>query len=261
VGLVRDAVIAWQVQRDLYDPIAPGVYWLLPVVAETYDGRLNDVHGFHVKAEHVYSALDGARPGPVREGNVGGGTGMICHGFKGGTGTASRRLPEAQGGYTVGALVQANHGRREDFRIAGRTLAQEFSDIPSAFVDQPDAAHEAGSIIAIIATDAPLLPHQLKRIARRAPLGLARLGSNGEHYSGDLFLAFSTGNSRVFRRQGVSVVDMLANDVMTPLFAATIQAVEEAILNALVAARTMTGINGNTAYALPGERLRDLFSR
>jgi L-aminopeptidase/D-esterase-like protein len=169
-------------------------------------------------------------------------------------------LSDEYGGYTVGVLVQANHGLRSDFQIAGIRVGKEFADIPSCYEKHP-VAREAGSIIAVVATDAPLLPHQLKRLARRVPLGIARLGSNGEHYSGDIFLAFSTANPNVFRRTGVAAAQLLANDQMTPLFAATVQAVEEAVLNALVAAQTLTGINGNIAYALPHDRLRDLFSR
>jgi L-aminopeptidase/D-esterase-like protein len=258
VGVARDAVVAWQVRNDLYDPLAPGVFWLLPVVAETYDGHLNDIYGYHIKPEHVFAALDGARPGPVAEGNVGGGTGMICHEFKGGTGTASRLLPDEYGGYTVGVLVQANHGLRADFQVAGVPVGKELADVPTSYEKHP-VAREAGSIIAVVATDAPLLPHQLKRLARRVPMGIARLGSSGEHYSGDIFIAFSTANPHVFRRTGVAAAQVLANDQMTPLFAAVVQAVEEAVLNALVAARTLTGINGNTAHALPHDRLRRLF--
>ena len=186
---------------------------------------------------------------------------MTCHDFKGGTGTASRKLANEHGGYTVGVLVQANHGLRQDFQIAGIPVGKELADIPSCYENLHPGAREAGSIIAVLATDAPLLPHQLKRLARRVPLGISRLGSNGEHYSGDIFLAFSTANPQVFRRAGVAGAQMLANDQMTPLFAATVQAMEEAVLNALVAARTLTGIHGNTAYGLPHDRLRELFKR
>jgi D-aminopeptidase len=260
IGVARDAVIAWQVENKLYHPLSPEIFWLLPVVAETYDGRLNDIHGFHVKPEHVIAALDGAKTGQVAEGNVGGGTGMICHEFKGGTGTASRVLHKQQGGYTVGVLLQANHGSRSDLRVAGIPVGKMLSDIPSAYAKLPPDLAGMGSIIVVIATDAPLLPHQLKRIARRAPMGIARLGSNGEHYSGDIFIAFSTANPGSFQREGLSIVETLANDSMNPLFAATAQAVEEAILNALVAAQTMTGVDGNKAYALPHDRLRQVMS-
>ena len=265
IGAVHEAAAAWQIKHGLYAPLASGAFWLLPVVAETYDGWLSDIHGFHIQAEHVFAALDGAAPGPVSEGNVGGGTGMICHGFKGGTGSASRRLPDELGGYTLGVLVQANHGQRQDLRIAGVRVGQALADVPNPFSTRtadpiPPAAGDTGSIIAVIATDAPLLPHQLKRLARRAPLGMARLGCSGGHYSGDIFLAFSTANPGAFQRQGVISANMLSNDQMSPLFDAAVQCVEEAIVNALVAARTMTGVDGHTVYALPHDRLRKLFA-
>jgi D-aminopeptidase len=261
VGVARDAVIAWQMENQLYREISPGTFWLLPVVAETYDGHLNDIHGFHIRQEHVFAALDGARPGPVAEGNVGGGTGMICHEFKGGTGTASRQLSTGQGGYTFGVLVQANHGLREDLRIDGVRIGERCTDIPSSYESNTPGEREAGSIIAVVATDAPLLPQQLKRIARRVPLAIARLGSNGEHYSGDIFIAFSTANPGIFQRSGTADVQMVSNDLMSPMFAATVQAAEEAVVNALVAAETLTGIDGNTGYALPHDRLRSIFGR
>jgi len=252
VGAVRDAVIAYRVQRLKADPA--GIWWSLPVVAETYDGYLNDINGFHVKAEHVFAALDGARPGMVAEGNVGGGTGMICYEFKGGIGTASRRLSDRQGGYTVGVLVQANHGGRWQLRIAGVPVGREI----------PDGAlgrRETGSIIIVIATDAPLLPHQLKRLARRAALGLARTGSVSGDGSGDLFVAFST----VSPERGVGVrnprVEFLEPHRMDPLFEATVQATEEAIVNALVAAETMTGVDGRTVVAVPHDRLREVLRK
>lgn len=263
VGVVRDAVISWQVQNKLYDPVAQEIFWIMPVVAETYDGHLNDINGFHVKPEHVFAALDGAAGGPVAEGNVGSGTGMVCHEFKGGIGTASRRLDDKAGGYTVGVLVQANHGVREDLTIAGMPVGERIplSEVPTGWLYKALAARGAGSIIVVVATDAPLLPHQLKRIARRVPLGIARVGSHGENGSGDIFVAFSTANSGAAGRSGVKPVSMLPNDQMNPLFVAAVQAVEEAIVNALVAARTISGIYGNTAYALPHDRLRSLLQR
>jgi len=261
VGVVRDAVLAWQNQNGLYNSLAGGHYWHLPVVAETYDGVLNDINGFHVKTEHVFSALDGASGGPVAEGAVGGGTGMICCEFKGGIGTSSRQVAIEDETYTLGILVQANHGTRQELRIAGVPVGQE---IPTSIVPSPSmtgGTREMGSIIVLIATDAPLLPHQLKRLARRVPMGMARLGSHGGHYSGDIFLAFSTANPGAAKRSGVAQLAMLSNDLMTPFFEATVQGVEEAILNALISAETTTGIEGRVAYALPHQRLRELLER
>jgi L-aminopeptidase/D-esterase-like protein len=260
VGVVRDAVIAWVHEQELYDPVSPGVWWSLPVVAETYDGALNDINGFHVAREHVSAALNGASSGPVEEGNVGGGTGMVCHRFKGGIGTASRQLGAGRGGYTVAALVQANHGARPTLTIAGVPVGREITDL------LPDlrATHSTlggGSIIGVVATDAPLLPHQLKRLARRVPLGIARMGGMGANSSGDIFIAFSTANPGAARRTGISALEMLPNDRMTPLLEATVYATEEAIVNALVAAQTMTGINGNTVHGLPHDRLGQVLSR
>src|SRR6476620_8529576 len=228
VGTVRDAVIAWRIKHGF-----TGEYpWSLPVVAETYDGWLNDINGFHVKTEDAVHALDDAQSGPVTEGNVGGGTGMICNEFKGGIGTASRRLDAKHGGYTIGVLVQCNYGVRPNLRIAGVPVGLEIPE---------HAAYEkeSGSIIVVVATDAPLLPHQLKRLARRVPLGLARTGSISGNGSGDIFIAFSTANPDAARPGQVSRVEMLPLDRMDPLFEATVQATEEAIVNALVAARTM----------------------
>lgn len=257
VGVVRDAVIAWQVENKLYDPVAPGVFWNLPVVAETYDGGLNDINGFHVKPHHVFAALDSAASGSVTEGAVGGGTGMICHGFKGGIGTASRKLSETEGGYTVGVLVQANHGKRQHFTVAGVPVGKEITDLTVEIHQNQPYPPGAGSIIIILATDAPLLPHQLKRLARRIPIGMGRVGTVGNQTSGDIFMAFSTANPGAAKRGGVADLNMLSNDAIDPLFEATVQATEEAILNAVVAARTVVGINGNTAHALPHDRLRD----
>ena len=254
VGVARDATIEWQYANELFDPLpdAPDVFWSLPVVAETYDGGLNDINGFHVTREHVFSALESAKPGPVAEGNVGGGTGMICHQFKGGIGTSSRVVRIADQEYTLGILVQANYGLRETLTIAGVPLGDELSDLMPEFrrTDQ-----ETGSIIVVVATDAPLLPHQLKRIARRVPLGIAKLGGYASNGSGDIFIAFSTANAGAAARTGDIEVRMLPNDAISPLFLATAQATEEAIVNAMIAAETMTGINGNTVFALPHDRL------
>ena len=257
VGIVRDAVVAWLYQESLIDPIFAGVSWSLPVVAETYDGGLNDINGFHVTQEHVFAALNRTSTGPVAEGNVGGGTGMICHQFKGGIGTASRKLEDERGGTTIGVLVQANYGSRHTLTIAGVPVGREIADLKPVFHRQP---HGPGgsSIIVVVATDAPLLPHQLKRLARRVPLGIARVGGMGANSSGDIFIAFSTANPGAAQRRGVSKVEMLANDQMTPLFEGTVHATEEAIINALVAAETMGGINDNTVYALPHDRLQQV---
>jgi len=258
VGIVRDAVIEWLVRKGFeFD-------WSLPIVAETWDGALNDINGFHVTKQHAFAALDSARGGPVAEGNVGGGTGMICNQFKGGIGTASRRLPPATGGYTVGVLVQCNYGSRARLSIAGVPVGQEIPDllpcrdsIPGMPVTGRRCADaDKGSIIIVIATDAPLLPHQLKRIAKRASLGVGRLGGLGGNPSGDIFVAFSTANPGAAKPDANVSVTMVPNERITPLFEATVQATEEAIVNAMVAAETMTGVNGLRVYALPHERLR-----
>jgi L-aminopeptidase/D-esterase-like protein len=260
VGVVRDVVVAWMCEEGLYDPVHAGAFWLLPVVAETYDGHLNDINGFHIKRDHVFAALNNASTGPVAEGNVGGGTGMRCHGFKGGIGTASRELANDRGSYTVGVLVQANHGTRNNLTIAGVPVGREITDLqPVLHYGIRDSG--SGSIIVATATDAPLLPHQLKRLARRVPLGIASVGGMGENGSGDIFIAFSTANPRAAQRATMSKLEMLPNDQMTPLFQATIQATEEAIINALVAAETMTGVNDNTVYALPHDRVRELLKK
>jgi D-aminopeptidase len=252
VGVVHDAVIEWMNQQKAKDPSITAQSWSLPVVAETYDGRLNDINGFHVKRRHAFDALNGAATGPVEEGNVGGGTGMVCHQFKGGIGTASRRLTEEEGGYTVGVLVQANYGSRELLTIAGAPVGREIPDLMPVI---SEAKEGGGSIIVVVATDAPLLPHQLKRLARRAPLGISRVGGIGSNGSGDIFIAFSTANPGAYGKEQVSELRMLSNDRNSPLFLATVQATEEAIDNALVAAETMTGINDNTVYAIPHDRL------
>jgi L-aminopeptidase/D-esterase-like protein len=257
------------VDRNHLDPPEPGVFFQYPLVAETWDGALNDVNGFHVKPEHVVAALDGATSGAVREGNVGGGTGMVCMGFKGGTGTASRQLKTTDGAYTVAALVQANFGRRPTFTVAGVPVGQEMADLVPQFKFVSNHGRqgyraderETGSIIVVLATDAPLLPHQLARLVRRVPIGLGRVGAIGGNSSGDIFVAFSTANAGAFRRQGVKDLKMLPNDTMDPLFLGVIQSVEESVLNALVAAETMTGINGNIVHALPHDRLREVLKK
>lgn len=260
VGVVRDAVVAWIYEGNLYDPLFAGVFWSLPVVAETYDGLLNDINGFHVQREHAFTALDSASSGPVSEGNVGGGTGMICHGFKGGIGTASRKLDGTSGGYTVGVLVQANHGARESLTVAGVPVGREITNLQPVF-HSGSGVSGGSSIIVVVATDAPLLPHQLKRLARRVPLGIARLGGMGNNYSGDIFITFSTANPNAAKRNGISKLEMLPNDQINPLFEGTVFATEEAILNALVAAKTMCGINNNTVHALPHERLQQVLGK
>jgi L-aminopeptidase/D-esterase-like protein len=266
VGVVRDAIIEWQARTGaLFQP------WSLPVVAETYDGWLNDINGFHVRPEHVFAALDGATSGPVAEGGVGGGTGMICYGFKGGIGTASRRLADDAGGYTVGVLVQANFGGRALLRIdgvpVGRELATYGRDAPldaPLSAPQPGAAGPFdpfagdGSIIIVVATDAPLVSHQLERLARRASLGVARTGSISSNGSGDIFVAFSTANAGAAAGNGPAAIQMVRNSRITPIFNATVQATEEAIINALVAAQTMVGRDGHQIVALPHDRLREL---
>jgi len=254
VGTVRDAAIQWGVERGtLFQS------WALPVVAETYDGNLNDINGFHVKPEHVFAALDGAESGAVPEGNVGGGTGMRCYGFKCGTGTASRTVPTASGGYTVGVLVQANHGARNLLRIAGVPVGAEIADTSSPGGQEEDGTSK--SIIIVVATNAPLLPHQLKRLARRASLGLARTGSISSNGSGDIFVAFSTANPGAAAARNTLHVSMLSNQRITALFGATVQATEEAIINALIAAETMTGLDGRTVSAIPHERVRDILQK
>ncbi len=254
VGVVRDAVISWQQKRGGTEQP-----WSLPVVAETWDGYLNDINGFHVKPEHAWQALDSAKGGPVAEGNVGGGTGMICHQFKGGIGTASRQLDTRNGGYTVGVLVQCNQGTRRQLRIAGVPVGQELANYQVARADTPN--DEAGSIIIVIATDAPLLPHQVKRLARRASLGLGRNGSTSGNGSGDIFVAFSTANPGAAKPDGIAMVQMLPNERISALFEATVQATEEAVINALVAAETMTGADNHRVVALPRDRLREILKK
>jgi L-aminopeptidase/D-esterase-like protein len=259
VGVVRDAVIAWSLaryQRDLED------WWSLPVVGETWDGWLNDINGFHVKPEHAFAALDRAAAGPVAEGNVGGGTGMICYEFKGGIGTASRRVDDPSGPFTLGVLVQANFGLRSLLTIAGVPIGKEIPDEP-AYASRKDPARSAdmGSIIVVVATDAPLLPHQLQRVARRVSMGIARTGGIASDSSGDIFIAFSTANPGAGAMEGAPSVSMIPNPRLTAFFQATVEATEEAIVNALVAADTMTGIDGRRAIALPHDRLIEVLRR
>ena len=252
VGVVRDAVIAWRVKHA--PPDEEGYSWSLPVVAETADDDLNDMNGFHVKPEHVFHALDTAQGGPVEEGSVGGGTGMICNEFKGGIGTSSRQLDAKFGGYTVGVLVQCNYGRRSQLRIAGVPVGREISD---HLVRDEDI----GSIIAVVATDAPLIPTQLKRVARRVSLGLGRDGSFASDGSGDIFIAFSTANPGIKGATGLHPLTMLPNQRLNPIFLATVQATEEAVVNAMVAAKTMKGINDYEVIGLPHDRLREILKK
>jgi D-aminopeptidase len=268
VGVARDAVIAWRVKHGAADP--SGYWWSLPVVAETWDGWLNDVNGFHVKPEDVFQALDTAHGGAIEEGSVGGGTGMICYEFKGGSGTASRKvdinigrarpagtaeeIASAARTYTVGVFVQANCGRRPQLTIAGVPVGKE---IPGAVYKE-----DTGSIIIVIATDAPLLPNQLKRLARRASLGLARTGSVAGNGSGDLFIAFSTANPNVANPDQIThSIQTIPNDLLDPIFSGVAQATEEAIVNALVDNQTMTGANNHRVEALPHDRLRELLKK
>ena len=264
VGAVHEALVRWQLRRPGAQP------WALPVVTETWDGWLNDINGFHVRAAHVFAALDGASGAAVAEGNTGGGTGMVAHQFKGGTGTASRVVRALGDGgprnddrtYTVGALVQANYGTRAGLRIAGVPVGREIADLMPQIAEakraaSPPATGETGSIVVVIATDAPLLPHQLRRVATRCGLGVARNGGTGGHYSGDLFLAFSTANPGAGGTNAATVaLEILPNERIDPIFTATIEATEEAIVNAMVAAETMTGVDGNVVHALPHDRLR-----
>ena len=249
VGVVRDAVVKRRVDRSV-----PGDWWALPVVAETWDGVLNDINGLHVKPQNAFEALDTAASGAVREGNVGGGTGMICFEFKGGIGTASRKLDAKAGAYTLGVLVQCNCGRRTQLRIAGVPVGAEIEK-------QSPREQERGSIIIVIATDAPLLPHQLKRLARRATMGLARNGSTSGNGSGDIFVAFTTANPGAAAATDVSQLAVLPNERMNPLFEAVVQATEEAIVNAMFAAETMVGINGYKVEALPLDRVHDVLKK
>jgi len=275
VGVVRDAVIAWKTKK--LGAALPNIFWSLPVVAETWDGWLNDINGFHVKPEHVFTALESARGGAVPEGGVGGGTGMISYEFKGGIGTASRRLPVDLGGYTLGVLVQANHGVRNQLTIAGVPVGREIGGGRRRFAGADPhnlaglSVGDTGSILIIVATDAPLLPHQLKRLARRASLGLARTGAVSGNGSGDLFLAFSTANASGAARENspgegvqefrASTFQALTNEGMSPLFESTVEAVEEAIVNALIAGEAMTGRDDHAVEALPSARVQEILKK
>ncbi|MEO6685581.1 MAG: P1 family peptidase [Dyadobacter sp.] len=260
VGVVRDAVLKWFVKTGWYKED----YWYTyPIVAETYDGGLNDIYGFHVKESNAFEALDNARSGFVKEGNVGGGTGMMCLGFKGGTGTSSRTVKIGDSTYTVGVLVQSNFGTKRHLTIAGVPIGEELKDTLNYEMKEPPSYKQEGdgSIIVVVATDAPLLPHQLKRIATRVSLGIGIVGGKGNNGSCDIFIAFSTANPNAFQREKLVKLDQLPNDQMNPLFEATVQATEESILNAMVAAETMTGINGNKAYALPHNKVISLLKK
>ena len=256
VGVVRDAVLKWYVDTNWYGK--EDWWYTYPVVAETYDGFLNDIYGFHVKEEHVLEAITNAKSGSIEEGNVGGGTGMMCLGFKGGTGTASRVVTVDGSEYTLGVLVQSNFGSKRNLSIAGVPVGIELKDtVNNEFNAPPDSRRQEGdgSIIVVVATDAPFLPHQLKRIAQRVPLGIGIVGGRGSNGSGDIFLAFSTANEEAFNRDATTTVQSFPNDMITPFFNATVQAVEEAIINAMIAAETMEGINGNKAYGIPHDLL------
>jgi D-aminopeptidase len=258
VGVVRDAVIQWRVNHGQPDPT--GYWWSLPVVAETWDGWLNDINGFHVKPEHAFHAIDSAHSGAVEEGNVGGGTGMVCNEFKGGIGTSSRKIESKIGAYTVGVLVQCNYGSRKNLRIAGVPVGTEIPEDP-AYTSTSFNELDRGSIIVVVATDAPLVAHQLKRLARRVSLGLGRNGSISGNGSGDIFIAFSTANLGAAAADHVVDLKMLPNDLIEPVFAATVQATEEAVINAMVAAETMTGLENHKVIALPHEKLREVLKK
>lgn len=255
VGTVRQAVLKWYVDTDWYK--GEDWWYTYPVVAETYDGFLNDIYGFHVKEEHVLEAINDAATGKIQEGNVGGGTGMTCLGFKGGTGTASRQFIIGDSTYTLGALVQANFGAKFNLTIAGVPVGQELRDTLNYEMKKPPMSRKEGdgSIIVVIATDAPLMPHQLKRVAQRIPLGIGNVGGRGSNGSGDIFIAFSTANENAFNRNEIVQIESLPNDQMNRIFQSTVQAVEEAIINAMIAAEDMEGINDNKAYALPHDLL------
>lgn len=261
VGVCRDAMLKWFVQKNW---IKEEGWYTYPVVAETWDGVMNDIYGFHVKEENAFEALNSAKTGPVQEGNVGGGTGMCCLGFKGGTGTASRIIKIGDSTYTIGVLVQSNFGRKHNLTIDGVPVGVELKDTLNYEIHKLAQSHYQegdGSIIVVLATDAPLLPHQLKRIAERIALGVGKVGGRGENGSGDIFIAFSTANAQAFNRKNVVSVKQFPNDQINPLFEGTVQAVEEAIINAMVAADTMKGVNDNTAYALPHDKVIELLRK
>lgn len=259
VGVVRDTTAQWMIKNHYYHPLVfegrdiDGCGYFYPVVGETWDGLLNDINGFHIKPEHVMEALENVKSGIIEEGPVGGGTGMICHQFKGGVGTSSRVLSKEEGGYTVAALVQANHGFREHFQIQGVLLGDELNDYLPVF-NTLTPKPGTGSIIVVIATDAPLWPIQLKKMCKRVPIGIGRQGAGYENGSGDIFVAFSTANENAFTN-GKTTIDLLGDDMMDPIYKATADVVEEAILNVLCAGETMIGIDGNTVYAFPVEKV------
>ncbi|HEY6388823.1 MAG TPA: P1 family peptidase [Candidatus Acidoferrum sp.] len=258
VGVVRDAVIQWRVNHGQPDPT--GYWWSLPVVAETWDGWLNDINGFHVKPEDAFHAIDSAHGGPVEEGSVGGGTGMICNEFKGGIGTSSRGFEIKGKSYTVGVLVQCNYGVRPNLRIAGVPVGKEIPE-DAAYSSGSFNELDRGSIIVVVATDAPLISHQLKRLARRVSLGLGRNGSISGNGSGDIFIAFSTANPGADGADHVVELKMLPNDLIEKVFASTVQATEEAVINAMVAAETMIGIENHKVIALPHDKLREVLKK
>ena len=262
VGVVRDAVLKWFVDTNWY---GDDQWWYTyPVVGETYDGFLNDIYGFHVQEKHVYEAIENAKSGPVDEGNIGGGTGMLTLGFKGGIGTSSRKVKINNKTYTLGAIVQSNFGSKRNLTISGVPIGKELKDTLNLVFNAPPANKRQegdGSIIVIVATDAPLFPHQLKRIAHRIPLGIGAVGGRGSNGSGDIFLAFSTANSKAFNRKNSGTVKTFPNDKISPLFEATVQVVEESIINAMIAAETMEGINNNKAYALPHGKLMEILKK
>ena len=262
VGVVRDAVLKWFVDTNWYGN--DDWWYTYPVVGETYDGFLNDIYGFHVQEQHVYEAINNASPGPVTEGNVGGGTGMLTLGFKGGIGTASRKVKINNKTYTIGALVQSNFGSKRNLTISGVPVGKELKDTLNVVFNAPPSNKRQegdGSIIVIVATDAPLLPHQLKRITHRIPIGIGVVGGRGSNGSGDIFLAFSTANPRAFDRKNERSIKSFPNDKITPLFEAPVQTVEESINNAMLAAETMEGINNNKAHALPHDRLIEILKK
>ena len=262
VGVVRDAVLKWFVDTNWY---GDDQWWYTyPVVGETYDGFLNDIYGFHVQEKHVYEAIENAKSGPVAEGNIGGGTGMLTLGFKGGIGTSSRKVKINNKTYTLGAIVQSNFGSKRNLTISGVPIGKELKDTLNLVFNAPPANKRQegdGSIIVIVATDAPLFPHQLKRIAHRIPLGIGAVGGRGSNGSGDIFLAFSTANPKAFNRKNSGSVKTFPNDKISPLFEATVQVVEESIINAMIAAETMEGINNNKAYALPHGKLMEILKK
>jgi D-aminopeptidase len=264
VGVVRDAYLAWLVKnkRGPGTNVFQGGFYTYPIVAETYDGFLNDINGFHVKPDDVAAALEAANAGPVAEGNVGGGTGMVCYGFKGGIGTSSRVVTAGSANYVVGVLVQCNCGRRSQLRIGGLPVGQEIATTPPPFASLGAPYREdTGSIIIVLATNAPLLPHQAKRLARRATLGLGRTGSVSGNGSGDIFIAFSTVNPGAAAATSATNVSMMPNDALDPVFEAAVQATEEAIINAMVGAETMVGVDGHKVDALPHDGLRQVLKK